>query len=95
MLSFQNNNKLQQFKIHKFFVLDSVSSSEAQDSPKKIKKAMRLSAAAVYKTLMQAAEDDEESDSNDETFEGGEVNSSDDENVNGISDSDCEYSSNR
>lgn len=36
---------------------------------------------------MQEDDDDDESDSNDETFEGGEVNSSDEENVNGVDES--------
>ncbi|XP_023948382.1 uncharacterized protein LOC112053240 [Bicyclus anynana] len=65
----------------------SVSSSKA--APERPKKSiLRRAAAAVYETLRQnAADDDEESDSNDETFEGGEVNSSEDENVNGVEDS--------
>ncbi|CAG9783837.1 unnamed protein product [Diatraea saccharalis] len=64
-----------------------VSSSEkVPDRPKKAK--LRRAAAAVYETLLrQAAEEDDESDSNDETFEGGEINSSDEENVNGVDDS--------
>lgn len=74
------------------------SSSEAQQaeamSPKKCN--IRRAAAAVYKSLLlRASEDDDdddedETDSNDETFEGGEINSSDEENVNGVSDSECE-----
>ncbi|KAJ8725715.1 hypothetical protein PYW08_003898 [Mythimna loreyi] len=63
-----------------------VSSSDGK-RPKETKM-RRAAAAAVYESLLrQADEDDDESDSNDETFEGGEVNSSDDENVNGIEES--------
>ncbi|CAK1581804.1 unnamed protein product [Parnassius mnemosyne] len=66
-----------------------VSSSEklTPERPKKSK--IRRAAAAVYESLLRQAaeEDDDESDSNDETFEGGEVESSDEENVNGIEDS--------
>ncbi|CAH2251119.1 probable protein phosphatase 2C 11 [Pararge aegeria] len=62
------------------------SSKVTPDRPKKA--ILRRAAAAVYETLRQnAADDDEESDSNDETFEGGEVNSSEEENVNGVEDS--------
>ncbi|XP_063821855.1 probable protein phosphatase CG10417 isoform X2 [Ostrinia nubilalis] len=58
----------------------------APERPKKSK--LRRAAAAVYETLLrQAAEEDDESDSNDETFEGGEINSSDEENVNGLEES--------
>ncbi|XP_068629424.1 protein phosphatase 1G isoform X2 [Battus philenor] len=59
----------------------------APERPKKSK--IRRAAAAVYESLLRQAtvEDDDESDSNDETFEGGEVNSSDEENINGIEDS--------
>ncbi|KAG6442695.1 hypothetical protein O3G_MSEX002471 [Manduca sexta] len=65
-----------------------VSSSE-KTAPERPKKAnLRRAAAAVYeKLLRQAAEEDDESDSNDETFEGGEAMSSDEENVNGMEDS--------
>lgn len=65
-----------------------VSSSDAKRfRPKEAK--IRRAAAAVYESLMRQAaeEDDDESDSNDETFEGGEVNSSDEENVNGVEES--------
>ncbi|XP_075969706.1 protein phosphatase 1G isoform X2 [Anticarsia gemmatalis] len=66
-----------------------VSSSDAKprDRPKDAK--IRRAAAAVYESLLRQAaeEDDDESDSNDETFEGGEVNSSDEENVNGVEES--------
>lgn len=66
-----------------------VSSSEKAlpERPKKSK--LRRAAAAVYESLLRQAveEDDDDSDSNDETFEGGELNSSDEENVNGIDDS--------
>ncbi|XP_026329735.1 probable protein phosphatase 2C 11 isoform X2 [Hyposmocoma kahamanoa] len=66
-----------------------VSSSEKvlPERPKKSK--LRRAAAAVYESLLRQAveEDDDESDSNDETFEGGELNSSDEENVNGVDDS--------
>ncbi|XP_073943864.1 protein phosphatase 1G [Choristoneura fumiferana] len=57
------------------------------ERPKKSK--LRRAAAAVYETLLRQAaeEDDDESDSNDETFEGGEIKSSDEENVNGVEDS--------
>ncbi|KAL0842185.1 hypothetical protein ABMA28_014348 [Loxostege sticticalis] len=57
------------------------------ERPKKSK--LRRAAAAVYETLLRQAaeEDDDESDSNDETFEGGEINSSDEENVNGVEES--------
>lgn len=43
----------------------------------------------MYESLLRhtAGVDDDESDSNDETFEGGELNSSDEENVNGVDDS--------
>ncbi|XP_063531053.1 uncharacterized protein LOC134742054 isoform X3 [Cydia strobilella] len=63
------------------------STDKVPERPKKSK--LRRAAAAVYETLMRqaAAEDDDESDSNDETFEGGEINSSDEENVNGVEDS--------
>ncbi|XP_072943734.1 protein phosphatase 1G isoform X2 [Epargyreus clarus] len=66
-----------------------VSSSDkpAPERPKKSK--MRRAAAAVYESLLRQAsvEDEDDSDSNDETFEGGEVESSDEENVNGVEDS--------
>ncbi|KAM3963119.1 putative protein phosphatase CG10417 isoform 2-T2 [Aphomia sociella] len=64
-----------------------VSSSEkaAPERPKKGK--LRRAAAAVYESLLRQAEDDDESDSNDETFEGGEINSSDEENCNGVEES--------
>ncbi|XP_045785781.1 probable protein phosphatase 2C 11 [Maniola jurtina] len=64
-----------------------VSSSKVMpDRPKK--SSLRRAAAAVYETLRQhSPDDDEESDSNDETFEGGEVDSSEGENVNGVEDS--------
>ncbi|CAH2073714.1 unnamed protein product, partial [Iphiclides podalirius] len=66
-----------------------VSSSDkvTPERPKKSK--IRRAAAAVYESLLrQAAEDDDdESDSNDETFEGGEIDTSDEENVNGVEDS--------
>ncbi|XP_034840206.1 protein phosphatase 1G [Maniola hyperantus] len=64
-----------------------VSSSKIMpDRPKK--SSLRRAAAAVYETLRQhSPDDDEESDSNDETFEGGEVDSSEGENVNGVEDS--------
>ncbi|XP_050680774.1 uncharacterized protein LOC126976470 isoform X2 [Leptidea sinapis] len=56
------------------------------ETPKK--KMVRRAAAAVYETLLRKAEEeDEESDSNDETFEGGELDSSEDENLNGVEDS--------
>ncbi|XP_046964799.1 probable protein phosphatase CG10417 isoform X3 [Vanessa cardui] len=69
----------------------SVSSSNkaTPERPKKAK--LRRAAAAVYETLLRQApaddDDDDESDSNDENFEGGEVNSSDEENVNGVEES--------
>lgn len=63
----------------------SSSEKEAPERPKKAK--LRRAAAAVYESLLLEAEEDDESDSNDETFEGGEVNSSDEENVNGNEDS--------
>uniref|UniRef100_A0A2A4JWY8 protein-serine/threonine phosphatase n=1 Tax=Heliothis virescens TaxID=7102 RepID=A0A2A4JWY8_HELVI len=65
----------------------SSSDTKGRDRPKDAK--IRRAAAAVYETLLRQAaeEDDDESDSNDETFEGGEVNSSDDENVNGVEES--------
>lgn len=69
--------------------LSPVSSTDkaVPDRPKKSK--LRRAAAAVYESLLRQAseEDDDESDSNDETFEGGEINSSDEENVNGVEDS--------
>ncbi|XP_047988354.1 probable protein phosphatase CG10417 [Leguminivora glycinivorella] len=63
------------------------STDKVPERPKKAK--LRRAAAAVYESLMRQAaeEDDDESDSNDETFEGGEINSSDEENVNGVEDS--------
>ena len=65
-----------------------VSSSDGKGRPKE-SKIRRAAAAAVYQSLLRhaAEEDDDESDSNDETFEGGEVNSSDEENVNGVEES--------
>ncbi|CAB3242376.1 unnamed protein product [Arctia plantaginis] len=68
-----------------------VSSSESnpRDRPKDAK--VRRAAAAVYESILRQMtvrdEDDDESDSNDETFEGGEINSSDEENVNGVEES--------
>ncbi|CAH1646006.1 unnamed protein product [Spodoptera littoralis] len=63
-----------------------VSSSDVK-APKDPKR--RRAAAAVYESLLRQAaeEDDDDSDSNDETFEGGEINSSDEENVNGVEES--------
>ncbi|KAJ2952673.1 hypothetical protein O0L34_g7012 [Tuta absoluta] len=73
--------------------LSPVSSSD-KELPARPKKAkLRRAAAAVYETLLRhAAQENEEddSDSNDENFEGGEVNSSDEENVNGVEDSEEE-----
>lgn len=68
----------------------SVSSSDKAipDRPKKAR--LRRAAALVYESLLRQAteaDDDEESDSNDETFEGGENHSSDEEAVNGIDES--------
>lgn len=64
-----------------------VSSSDkvVPERPKKAK--LRRAAVAVYESLLRQAEDDDESDSNDETFEGGEINSSDEENCNGVEES--------
>ncbi|CAK1545306.1 unnamed protein product [Leptosia nina] len=65
-----------------------VSSSDKPlpDRPKKSK--LRRAAAAVYESLLrQASLDEDESDSNDETFEGGEVDSSEEEAVNGMEES--------
>ncbi|CAH0720963.1 unnamed protein product, partial [Brenthis ino] len=66
---------------------DKVSSSD-KATPERPKKAnlRRAAAAAMYETILKqvTAEDDDESDSNDENFEGGEVDSSDEENVNGV-----------
>ncbi|XP_026744646.1 probable protein phosphatase 2C 11 isoform X1 [Trichoplusia ni] len=66
-----------------------VSSSEAKPSGRPKDAKIRRAAAAVYESLLRHAadEDDDESDSNDETFEGGEINSSDEENVNGVEES--------
>ncbi|KAI5636326.1 protein phosphatase 2C domain-containing protein [Phthorimaea operculella] len=70
--------------------LSPVSSSD-KELPARPKKAkLRRAAAAVYETLLRHAaqeNEDDDSDSNDENFEGGEVNSSDEENVNGVEDS--------
>lgn len=64
----------------------SSSGKEAPERPKKSK--IRRAAAAVYESILrQLPEDDDESDSNDETFEGGEICSSDDDNVNGVEES--------
>lgn len=68
---------------------DKVSSS-GKTAPERRKTAkLRRAAAIVYETLLRQAseQDEDESDSNDETFEGGEINSSDEENVNGVEDS--------
>ncbi|GBP24772.1 Probable protein phosphatase CG10417 [Eumeta japonica] len=66
-----------------------VSSSEVcvPERPKKVQ--LRRAAAAMYKSLLLHNDDEEDEDDsdNDETFEGGEVNSSDEENINGVSDS--------
>lgn len=64
-----------------------VSSSDKMipERPKKSK--LRRAAAAVYESLLRQSEEDDESDSNDENFEGGEINSSDEENVNGVEES--------
>ncbi|XP_059057041.1 uncharacterized protein LOC131850720 isoform X2 [Achroia grisella] len=63
-------------------------SSSDKATPERPKKAkLRRAAAAVYESLLRQAEDDDESDSNDETFEGGEINSSDEENCNGVEES--------
>ncbi|XP_041977839.1 probable protein phosphatase 2C 11 [Aricia agestis] len=64
------------------------SSDKVPERPKKSK--LRRAAAAVYESLLRQAtveDDDDESDSNDETFEGGEVDSSEEDNVNGIGES--------
>lgn len=63
------------------------SSEKAPERPKKSK--LRRAAVAMYESLLRRGltvdeEDDDESDSNDETFEGGEVDSSDEERVNGV-----------
>lgn len=77
---------------HKCTFLEKASpvSSTDKATPERPKKSkLRRAAAAVYETLLRQAaeEDDDESDSNDETFEGGEINSSDEENVNGVEES--------
>lgn len=76
------------------FLLDKTSPVSSSDKalperPKKSKLRRAAAAAAVYESLLRQAveEDDDESDSNDETFEGGELNSSDEENVNGVDES--------
>lgn len=67
----------------------SSSESNPRDRPKDAK--VRRAAAAVYESILRQMRDrdadDDESDSNDETFEGGEINSSDEENVNGVEES--------
>lgn len=67
-------------------------SSTDKATPERPKKArLRRAAAMVYQSLLRQATvadvDDDESDSNDETFEGGEQHSSDEEPLNGLDDS--------
>lgn len=74
---------------HKYFSDKSPVSSSNKPIPDRPRKSkLRKAAAAVYESLLRhATVDDDESDSNDETFEGGEVDSSEEDTLNGVEES--------